>query len=84
MDRNTRGLAMLLATQFQAIIFLGAAWYGAESLNEQYPQGFDWLFVTIPLSLILIVHSFYVVFRFIIKKEKKEKREIEKNSERRD
>ena len=54
-------------------VFLGAGWYGAESLNEQYPQSFDWLFVTIPLALILIVHSFYVVFRFIIQKEKKEK-----------
>jgi hypothetical protein len=78
MDRGTRGLAMLLATQFQAIIFLGAGWYGAESLNDQYPQDFDWLLVTIPLALLLIVHSFYVVFRFVIQKEKKEKAEKNK------
>ena len=44
---------MLLATQFQAIIFLGAAWYGAESLNEQLSQGFDWLIRHNPL----VTHS---------------------------
>jgi hypothetical protein len=73
MDKGTRGLAFLLSVQVQAVIYLAGAWYGAESLNEQFKQSFDWLMVTIPLAILLIFHSFYVVFRFLVTKEKKEK-----------
>lgn len=73
MDKGTRGLAFLLSVQFQAVLFLAAAWYGAEFLNEKYPMEFDWLTITIILALILIAHSFYVVFKFLIQKEKQEK-----------
>ena len=80
MDKGTRGMALLLATQFQAIILLGAGWYGGNALNESYPASFDWLVATIPGSLILVAHSFYVVFKFLIKKDKEDKK-AEKNDE---
>jgi len=75
LDKSTRGMAFLLSVQIQAVIFLLTGWYLAGYLNETYPRSFDWLFVTIPSAILLIVHSFYVVFRFLIKKEKGEKKE---------
>lgn len=72
MDKNTRALAYLLGVQFQALMFLGVAWYGAEHLDKAYPsKSFDWIVITLPVALLVIGHSFYAVFRFLVKKDSK-------------
>lgn len=59
-------MAYLLGVQFQAIAYLVFAYYGAEYLNERYArEGFDWVYVTGPLALFLIGHSFYAVIKIL-------------------
>ena len=80
MKRSTRGMALLLACQFQAILYLAAGWYGAVTLNEKYPISYDWLMLTMPLSVILIGHSFYIVVRFLMQKDRRDSKGIDREN----
>jgi hypothetical protein len=60
----------LLAANFETLLYIGAAWWAARYLNENYPKGFDWANVTYVLGLILILRSWYVVFHSLMKAQK--------------
>ncbi len=69
-----RALAYLLAANVEAVVLLFAASYVADWLESHYPQGFDWLPVTIGFAVVGIVHSWYRVLRVIHKQETGTKR----------
>ena len=71
MDKNTKAMAFLFASKVQAIIFFVAAWHGAEYLNKKYPVSYDWLSLTLPLAIVLTLYNFYIVFKFLLRKEKR-------------
>ncbi|HYX35048.1 MAG TPA: hypothetical protein VE954_18275 [Oligoflexus sp.] len=60
----------LLAANFETLLYIGVAWWAARYLNENYPKGFDWAIVTYVLGLILILRSWYVVFRSLMSAQK--------------
>jgi len=61
----------LLAANFETLLYIGAAWWAARYLNENYPRDFDWSVVTYVFGLILILRSWYLVFRSLMKAQKK-------------
>ena len=71
LDRNVRGFMYFLSAQVQAAtLIMGGYWLGKE-LDKKHPWSQSWLMVIMPLSLLIIVHTFYTVIRFMINKEKK-------------
>lgn len=68
MDRNVRGFVYFLAAQIQAAtLILGGYWLG-KRLDVAYPWSKSWLIVILPLSIVIIAHTFYTVIRFMMKK----------------
>ena len=71
LDRNVRGFMYFLAAQVQAAtLIMGGYWLGME-LDMKHPWSQSWLMVIMPLSLLIIAHTFYTVIRFMLNKEKK-------------
>jgi len=71
-DRNIRGFMYFLSAQIQAAtLILGGYWLGKE-LDKSHPWSMSWLMVIMPLSIVIIAHTFYMVIRFMLKKEKRE------------
>jgi hypothetical protein len=60
----------LLAANFETLIYIGMAWWASGYLNEIYPRSWSWSNVTYPLGLILILRSWYVLFRSLMKAQK--------------
>jgi hypothetical protein len=60
----------LLAANFETLIYIGMAWWAADYLNESYPRSWSWANVTYPLGLLLILRSWYVLFRSLMKAQK--------------
>jgi hypothetical protein len=75
----------LLAANFETLIYIGMAFWATGYLNENYPKSWSWANVTYPLGLILIIRSWYVLFRSLMKSQKagekptKEPTDVEKN-----
>lgn len=63
-------MGLLLAANFETVIYVFMAWWAAGYLNEHYPQGFNWSLVTYVLGLLMILRSWYVVFRSLMKAQK--------------
>lgn len=80
--KNFQNFGLVLAANFETIVYMGLAWFMAGYLNENYPKDFDWAKVTYVLGLILIGRSWYVVFRVLIRSQKKLSQE-EQASQRR-
>ena len=75
---NKFGLVM--GANFETVAAMFAAFYGAKWLNAHYPKGFDWAAVTHVLGLLLIVRSWYVVLRILIRDQKASDDTSEKES----
>jgi len=60
-------LAYLLVLSIELILYMLAAIYAGRSLNNSYPSSFDWVTITLALSLLLCVYSLYRFFVKIIK-----------------
>ncbi len=61
---------LVMGANFEAIAALFMAYYSAEWLNERYPQDFNWSAVTYVLALLLILRSWYVMLRTLIRDQK--------------
>lgn len=70
-NRKYRLYALLMGANFETILYLLAAWQVGIWLNENYPKDFDWSAVTYAIGLILMMRSWYVILRVIIKDQKK-------------
>ncbi|MCX6130839.1 MAG: hypothetical protein NTX25_17505 [Proteobacteria bacterium] len=68
-------MAHLLAVNFETLIYIGMAWWSGRYLNENYPQNFSWTLVTYAFGLLLILRSWYLVFRSLIRHQKDDDRE---------
>jgi hypothetical protein len=63
-------MGLLLAANFETLIYVIMAWWSARYLNEQFPRSFDWAIVTYVLGLLMILRSWYVLFRSLTKAQK--------------
>lgn len=59
----TKGFTYVLAAQFQAIGVILAAWWFGEWLDKNHPLSFSWLAITLPVAILVIAQTFYVVVR---------------------
>jgi positive regulator of sigma E activity len=71
MSNLTKAFSYLIAAQVQAITLIVAAWWIGDYLNQHHPIGFSWFAITIPVGVIGVAHSFYVVIRYTLKQAKK-------------
>jgi hypothetical protein len=60
----------LLAANFETLIYIVMAFWATGYLNEHYAQSWSWANVTYPLGLLLILRSWYVLFRSLMKSQK--------------
>jgi len=60
----------LLAANFETLVYIGMAFWATGYLNEHYPKSWSWANVTYPLGLLLILRSWYVLFRSLMKSQK--------------
>ncbi len=65
-----RNFGLVLSANFETICYIGLAWYLGSYLNEHYPRDFDWSKYTYVFGLLLIIRSWYVVFRVLIQSQK--------------
>lgn len=72
MNKMARGLSYLMGASFEAVALVIGAAIGGKWLDGNYPQDFRWINITMPFSLLLIAHTFYVVLRAVIRMEKSE------------
>ena len=68
-----KSFGYLLAANFEAVAVLLAAWFGGSYLNESMPQNFSWLPVTFAMAGIVIVHSWYVIFKVMIRLDREQR-----------
>lgn len=74
-------MSHVLAANFETVVYVFAAYQGTKYLNEHYPQSFPWTYVTYSLALLMILRSWYVVFRSLLRDQKRdEQKEKEKHA----
>ena len=61
---------LVMGVNFETIAAAVVAYYAADYLNENYPKNFNWSSVTYVLALLLIVRSWYVMLRTLIRDQK--------------
>ncbi len=71
MGNLTKAFSYLIAAQVQAITLIVAAWWIGDYLNQHHPIGFSWFAITIPVGILGVAHSFYLVIRYTMKQSKK-------------
>lgn len=74
MNNLSKAISYLIAVQFQAVALIIAAWLVGEWLNSHYPRDFSWYVVTIPIGVLSIAHTFYVLIRYVLKTGKSDKK----------
>lgn len=72
MNKMARGLSYLIAVGFEAVALIFGAAFVAKWLDGSYPKSFRWLSVTIPVAMVVIGHTFYVVLRAVIKMDRRD------------
>lgn len=70
MNKMARGLSYLIAACFEAVAVIFGAAFAARWLDQNHPQTFRWLAVTMPIGFLVICHTFYVVLRAIVRMDK--------------
>jgi hypothetical protein len=56
----------------EAVALFLAAWWAAQWLDNNYPQNFSWMLVTVGFATLVLVHSWYVIFKLILKTSQKD------------
>lgn len=70
MNKMARGLSYLIAACFEAVAVVFGVSFAAKWLEANHPQTFRWIVVLMPIGILVIAHTFYVVLRTIIRLEK--------------
>lgn len=81
MSNLTKAFSYLIAAQVQAITLIVGAWWIGDYLNEHRPIGFTWFAITIPIGIIGVFHSFYIVIRYTLKQSKKSAKDVKGSDE---
>ncbi len=61
---------LVMGASFESVAALAMAYYAGPWLNERYPQNFDWSSVTYVLGLLLVLRSWYVVLRVLMRDQR--------------
>ncbi len=56
-----------MAVNMETVILMLAGWWVGGWLNTNYPKDFTWIVVTFPIAAVLVVHSWYVLFRSLMR-----------------
>ena len=67
---------LVMGVNFETITAMVVAYYAADYLNDRYPKDFNWSSVTYVLALLLIIRSWYVMLRVLIRDQKASGSEI--------
>lgn len=67
MNNLSKAFGYLIAGQTQAVALIIAAWFVGEWLNSHYPQNFSWYVVTIPVGVLGVAHTFYILIKYILR-----------------
>jgi len=73
MSAQFRKFGLVMSACVETLIFMFVAKWGGDWLDTHYPQNFSWFAVTSLLALILIVHSWYVILRVLIRDDRKDR-----------
>lgn len=65
----TRGFSYLIGASFEGLAILVGGVFLAGWLDKNYPISVKWITVVLPVSLIVVAHTFYVVIRAILRLE---------------
>lgn len=64
-------LAYLLVLSSEMILYMVGAWYLGKYLNQNHTALFDWIMLTVPLSVVLCIYAGYRFFDKLIKSQNK-------------
>ncbi len=67
MNPMTRALTTLVVINMQVAGLIIAAFWGRDYLSLNYPLGFSWDIIIVPLLLIAIGHSYYIMIRYLLR-----------------
>lgn len=70
MNSQFRKFGLVMSACVETVVFMFAAKLGGDWLNNSFPKSFNWFGVTSLLALIMIVHSWYVILRILVRDEK--------------
>ena len=59
----TKAFTYVLAAQFQAIGLIFTAWWIGDWLDKNHATSFSWLIVTLPVGIVVMGQTFYVMVR---------------------
>jgi len=63
--KNNQAMSYLIAANMEAVMLLLGAWQGGEWLNEKFPGTTNWYLITFSLAILIMIHSWYVIFRLL-------------------
>lgn len=66
MNQMAKALTTLIAINMQVAGLIVAAFWGRDYLARHYPLGFSWDNIIVPLLIVAIVHSYYVMIRYLM------------------
>ena len=69
-----KALSYLLAANFEAVAIFYLTWQLGKYLNTNYPQSFNWFMATTGLGLVVIVHTWYIMFRSLMKSQERQQK----------
>ncbi len=77
MQGMAKAFAYLIAAHVQAMGLVVFAWWLGKFLNQRYPQDFNWLVWTIPVGVLAMGQTFYLIIRNLLwQKKAAEKRDV--------
>ena len=69
-----KAFTYVIAAQFQAIGLLMTAWWVGDWLDRAHRASFSWQLVTLPVGVLVVAQTFYLMVRraYLLTKERKE------------
>lgn len=72
MNKYLKILAYFLSANIQSVALIAMALWGGDYLNREFPQGFNWYWVTFSLGILAVAQTFYVVIRAAIRLDREQ------------
>lgn len=72
MNTQFRKFGLVMSACVETVVFMFAAKWSGDWLDGRYPRSYSWFGITSLLALIMIVHSWYVILRILIRDERAE------------
>jgi putative effector of murein hydrolase len=62
----SKAMTTLIAINMQVAGLIVAAFWARDYLSQHYPQSFSWDLVVVPLLIVAILHSYYLMIRYLM------------------